>query len=319
MVSKLVGLDVSHHQEEIDWEKVARSGRAFAFIKASEGAKTPDNLFDTNRSGAATNGVLTGAYHFFHPTVDVQAQVDLFVGKVGKLVPGDLPPVLDLEVPEEWAEIAQRDRIVRVTQWLTQVEQLLGVRPIIYASPSIVRSFFESSSELLNYRLWLANYNLQPTVPAPWVDWTFWQYTDTGVADGVIKNVDLDLFNGDLERLRSLAVKPPASVLIAEKSSDVRIETGNGDDPVAALYLAHRACTNALEHGGLETRQNRVLMSALRHLERAMAAVTPVRRSRRHPSKRTAKNDSRRNRQESGRTANRHRSRNRVIQKERRK
>jgi len=33
-----VGLDVSHHNGDIDWEKVKKAGFQFAFIKATEGA-----------------------------------------------------------------------------------------------------------------------------------------------------------------------------------------------------------------------------------------------------------------------------------------
>ena len=47
--------------------------------------------------------------------------------------------------------------------------------------------------------LWIARYNTTPgTLPAGWAYYTFWQYTDSPV--------DQDYFNGDLTRLRALAL-----------------------------------------------------------------------------------------------------------------
>jgi len=49
------GVDVSHHQGEIDWQAVAADGVAFAFIKATEGGDFVDPRFAKNwkRSAAA--------------------------------------------------------------------------------------------------------------------------------------------------------------------------------------------------------------------------------------------------------------------------
>jgi GH25 family lysozyme M1 (1,4-beta-N-acetylmuramidase) len=45
-------------------------------------------------------------------------------------------------------------------------------------------------------------------VPKPWESWTFWQYTREGKTPGVTLPVDLDRFNGSLDDLKALAVKP---------------------------------------------------------------------------------------------------------------
>src|SRR6266849_9420139 len=88
------GIDISHHQLEIDWSAVAGSGIQYSFIKASEGASFGDSRFAINWQGAADAGVIRGAYHFFRPKIAVAPQVDLFVQTVGQLQAGDLPPVL---------------------------------------------------------------------------------------------------------------------------------------------------------------------------------------------------------------------------------
>ena len=49
----IYGIDVSHHQEWIDWPKVRQSGVRFAIIKASEGNGYIDPLFEQNLQGRA--------------------------------------------------------------------------------------------------------------------------------------------------------------------------------------------------------------------------------------------------------------------------
>ena len=56
------GIDVSHHQGNINWSKVPS---AFAYLKATEGEQFVDHAFKTNWKGAQSKGILVGAYHFF--------------------------------------------------------------------------------------------------------------------------------------------------------------------------------------------------------------------------------------------------------------
>ena len=214
MAERLAGLDVSHFQKTVDWPRVAAAGKVFSYIKASEGALTPDAFFEGNRREATQNRIIVGAYHLFHPGKPVADQVTLFVNKVGTIAPGELPPALDLEVPEEWGPIAKPDRVKLVLAWLQQVEQKLGVRPFIYAGPDFVASIVGADSRLATYRLWLADYASQPDVPQPWADWTFWQFTNTGAVDGVTGNVDLDTFNGSRDDLNQLLVQAAPAVVL---------------------------------------------------------------------------------------------------------
>ena len=92
------GIDVSHYQAVVDWTAVAAGGERFAFAKASEGALVPDQYFLDNWRGMKAAGILRGAYHFFHPNADPQAQASNFLNRLAAanggsplLAPGDLP------------------------------------------------------------------------------------------------------------------------------------------------------------------------------------------------------------------------------------
>ena len=96
VADRAYGIDVSHHQETVDWTKVAGAGISFAYAKASEGMNA-DPLFPANWAGMKAAGVIRGAYHFFRPKTDPAAQASHFCALVGALDPADLPPMVDLE------------------------------------------------------------------------------------------------------------------------------------------------------------------------------------------------------------------------------
>ncbi|TGU69877.1 lysozyme, partial [Mesorhizobium sp. M1C.F.Ca.ET.144.01.1.1] len=90
------GIDVSHHQGQIDWQRVAADDVAFAIIKATEGGTHVDTEFATNLREARAAGLAVGAYHFFtfcRPGAD---QAKNFIAAVPR---GEalLPPVVDIE------------------------------------------------------------------------------------------------------------------------------------------------------------------------------------------------------------------------------
>jgi len=208
----VAGIDVSHFQREVDWAAVAASDVRFCFIKATEGAGNVDPRFVQNWRGAGDAGLVRGAYHFFHPAGgDAAAQADSFIRTVGLLKPGDLPPVLDLEVPAAWTGIAAADRAPLAIQWLETVENRLGAKPIVYLSPAFAIEILANAPSLARFPVWLAHYTNAgaPNVIKPWNSWTFWQYTREGKTPGVTLPVDLDRFNGSLDELKALTVKTP--------------------------------------------------------------------------------------------------------------
>jgi lysozyme len=204
------GIDLSHFQRAVDWAAIAASEIRFCFIKATEGAANVDPRFISNWKGAADAKVLRGAYHFFHPSVPAASQAESFIRTVVRLEPGDLPPVLDLEVPAAWAGIAPEARAPLAIEWLDAVESRLGATPIVYLSPAFATEILKNAAALARFPVWLAHYTdaAAPMVAKPWSCWTFWQHTREGKTPGVTLPVDLNRFNGSLDDLKALTVKP---------------------------------------------------------------------------------------------------------------
>ncbi len=198
------GVDVSHHNGLIDWQKVKAAGYSFAFLKATEGGDWIDKNFARNRKAARDAGIELGYYHFFRPSTAVELQVRNFVKVVGELESDALCPVLDVEDPRIWKDYSKAQRVLMITQWCQGVKAALGLTPMLYGSPSFFNEILENAPELAAYDLWIANYKVdEPNVPQPWTNWTFWQHSETGKVPGINGDVDLNLFNGsDLAKAR---------------------------------------------------------------------------------------------------------------------
>lgn len=198
------GIDISHYQENIDWNLLAQQRNSrfplhFIFLKATEGSDYGDGAFADNFEAARRNGFIRGAYHYFIPRTDARKQADFFIRTV-QLKKGDLPPVLDVETTagKDKADL-QRD----VKIWLDRVEKHYGVKPILYASYKFKLRYLNDS--IFNrYPYWIAHYYVDSVRYEG--AWHFWQHTDVGSVPGIKGNVDLNVFNGSRAALDSLCL-----------------------------------------------------------------------------------------------------------------
>ena len=68
-VTSQIGIDVSAHQQDIDWQRVAASGVQFAILRVgyrgyTEGSIQEDAYFEQNLAGAIDAGLDVGVYFF---------------------------------------------------------------------------------------------------------------------------------------------------------------------------------------------------------------------------------------------------------------
>ncbi len=202
--TRLTGIDVSHFQGHVDWQAVKAAGCAFAFAKATEGTGVTDADFAVNWAGMQSAGLLRGAYHFYRAAERAADQAAHFLATV-RFAPGDLPPVLDIEVNDG---VTGEALVGGVQTWLDAVEPAAGVTPVIYTNTSFWDAHF--NDQFSAYPLWIAHYTSAPApspLPAGWADWTFWQYSQSLHISGVSGNVDHDYFDGTLDALQALTIK----------------------------------------------------------------------------------------------------------------
>lgn len=201
------GIDISHHQGEIDWEElgkatIAGEPIAFAFVKATEGRSLLDENFNENFYQAREQGMLRGAYHYFSPSVPAAEQARFFLRQV-HLEDGDLPPVLDIE---DTGNLTPDQVRAAARQWLTTVAERYDTKPIIYTYYKFKLQYL-NTPEFDQYPYWIAHY---------YVDklgykgaWKFWQHTDCGRLPGIRGDVDCNVYNGSMYDLRKLCIRMP--------------------------------------------------------------------------------------------------------------
>ncbi len=198
-----IGLDVSEYQEKISWSYVDTLEQKypihFVFIRATVGKDRVDHCFERNWLGAKANKMIRGAYHYYRPNENSVAQAQLFI-KTVRLHKGDLPPVLDIEkLPRNQSIDSLK---VGLKRWLRIVESHYKVKPIIYTGEKYYTDFLKE--EFSEYLFWIANYNFYKEAMES--DWLFWQFTEKATVPGIKTNVDVTVYNGDLEQLGFITV-----------------------------------------------------------------------------------------------------------------
>jgi lysozyme len=299
MAKYIKGIDVAHWEPEIDWARVRAQEIRFAFVKATQAADFVDDRFPSHWTGAKQAGILRGAYHFIDPRVDGRLQAQHFLRTVrlepGDLPPvldlEDLP-VTATVVPKaaagrkqgqggaspkatkaaaKTALAANSQMIACAEVWLRTVEQETGRKPIIYSGPFFLRDRMADARGTLpswasKYMLWIANYlnhpireNDLPLQPRGWANWTFWQYSESGMLDGIYNTgrasltaVDLNFFRGTLEELYALAGAPMPAGGVEQAPGDQPKVEQRVDAPVSVtpeLEIVTGPMTHCIEPG----------------------------------------------------------------------
>jgi GH25 family lysozyme M1 (1,4-beta-N-acetylmuramidase) len=216
----------------VDWSEYAGADWYYAFIKCSEGT-VKDKLFDIQWA-EAKGKIYRSAYHFFRPDVDVISSVSRFI-EYHDGDPGELPPILDLEVSKGLSpDIVAR----RAIQWSEEYQKRSSTAraPIVYSSAGFLGWMGAYKyAELSKYKLWIAQYYYDnmpdadrlkrikdvltgayaikfPVAPAPFKAVPFFQWTARGnpldvpgyyTGYGSKKAVDFNWYNGDLAALKA--------------------------------------------------------------------------------------------------------------------
>ena len=199
------GIDVSHHQGQIDWRRVAADDVAFAVIKATEGGDHVDDAFSTNLREARAAGLAVGAYHFFtfcRPGAD---QAKNFIS----VVPHDqplLPPVVDIEFGGNCPQRPTPEQLrAELAAFLTPVEAAFGKPAIVYLTDEAEQVY---AGRIAARPLWLRSLLQEPDRD----DWVYWQYHNKGRVDGINGDVDLNVLQGGPAVLAALSAATPVSI-----------------------------------------------------------------------------------------------------------
>lgn len=194
----LNGIDLSEHQSEVDFNVIKEQGIDFVYLRVGyRGYKTGsiniDRNFEKFYAEAKAANLAVGVY-FFSQAVSVEEAIDeaLFVKDQIKDKAIDLPIAYDLEdIAGDGSRIDDLTLAMRTENAMAFCGKIedLGYSAMIYANQYWCETYYQLA-DILNYPLWLAQYNDYPTVDYPF---KIWQYSDEGQLAGVDTRVDLNM------------------------------------------------------------------------------------------------------------------------------
>ena len=226
MSTRILGIDVSHYQNHIDFGLLKSKGVEFAIIKSTSGDYRVDRKLKQHVQGAFDAGMVVGVYHWNDPRNNDENQANFIHEAIANLPVGFI--AIDVEQYwKDWSEWLQwiKGNIPKITKVFSpnrisnsaenvasKVKDLTGLPTVIYTRRTFI---FDHAKPMLNwipdYPLWLAAYHsyppqpvtlswevfmsnhlpssFGPKLPAGNDRWYFWQFTgDRYILPGVEGN-----------------------------------------------------------------------------------------------------------------------------------
>ena len=203
MLFRSRGLDVSAHQKEIDWRRVAATGMDFAMIRAgyrgyTQGTIRKDEYFDYNMRNALANGLEVGVYFFSQALTPAEAEEEArLVLEWIQDYPVTYPVVFDWERQDKddsRTQGAGGNTVTACALAFCKVISDAGYTPMTYGSPSKIYKDSLMLDRLQEYpAFWLAHYTIDTAPTSFRYRYNMWQYTSSGRVDGIEGNVDLNI------------------------------------------------------------------------------------------------------------------------------
>ena len=223
-----LGIDLSHHNGNVNWKQIKESDVKFVFIKLTEGmtyydGNNQDYDLDKNISDALANDIIVSYYHFArfgrtsNPTTDGIDDATNFITHLNNLSglyeKPKLPVVLDLEEDcfntgsdYKWGSISNpNESINEYTKAFIDEMEANDYNVMIYCRTDLIEKW--NLNNYSKYPFWVARYmdlrlsnpeTDEPTVPKEWKDgWHAWQFTPAGSVKGIGGDVDLNVMKKD--------------------------------------------------------------------------------------------------------------------------
>ena len=189
----LKGIDVSRHQNSIDWARVKASGIDVAIIRTSYGMKQTDDKAIYNIEEALKNGIQIGVYHFIY--ADNKDEVIKNAEKFYAVCKPYLNKITfgcwcdwEYDTDKRNGYRFDKDQRTELVKVFCEKCKELGMPDVgVYANPDYLLTKF---GDLSAYPLWIARYGKKPSE----TKWKFvmWQYSSKGNVPGIKGSVDLD-------------------------------------------------------------------------------------------------------------------------------
>lgn len=226
----LYGIDVSHHNGVIDWQKVKLSAVDFAILKCMYEAQShrKDEQFEANYKGCLQNGIETGVYIFIatsslkDPVADAEALLRHLDGR-------PLPYGIWLDFESDVLRAQGGKKISELAYLYANKFKAAGYNVGIYCNADWYKNVIPADLKK-DFYFWIARYpkaddgqyhatsKLKPNMQSC----VAWQYSSKGNVQGIRTNVDMDIdFYGNTKSfIGSETIKHKSNEEIAQEVWD---------------------------------------------------------------------------------------------------
>lgn len=199
-VQTFMGIDVSSHQDDIDWMAVKQAGVDYAMIRAgyrgaTEGRIYADNKFTYNINSAEAAGIDVGIYFFSQATTveEAQQEADILIQWI-KGYDIAYPVVFDWEfmhhIEGNRTGNMSGDTITDCALAFCSIIAQNGYTPMIYFNLDLAYNYYDLS-RIGHIDFWLAEWHHVP--PTFYYEFQMLQYTSQGTIPGITGELDLNI------------------------------------------------------------------------------------------------------------------------------
>ncbi len=200
------GIDVSSYQTNIDWQAVKDDGVEFAIVRIGyrgyeTGRLCEDKYFRKNLEEASLAGIDTGVYFFSQALNEAEAieeaeyVIDLIEETGAKL---SMPVIFDWEFPsdEDPARTESVSGEIQTVCCRAFCDRIIeaGYNTMYYSTINTAIFRYDMGS-LSDIPLWIAEYSAECDFV---YDYRMWQYSCSGIVNGIEGFVDFNLWISDL-------------------------------------------------------------------------------------------------------------------------
>ena len=210
------GIDVSAHQGDIEWEKIANNELGFVIIRAGYGGdwtQQDDKKFKQNVAACEKYNIPYGIYLYSYAdsiqgtNISASAEATHVLRLMKEIGVNNYRPTLgtkvylDIEDPEKQANLSKPLLSGIADKFCSTIESY-GYECGIYASRTWLENKLDTVNLAKKYNIWLAEWpngvntfeaamNKKPVYNL--TNYKLWQFSSNGSIDGILNRVDLDL------------------------------------------------------------------------------------------------------------------------------
>ncbi len=238
-------IDISWWQGSIsdaNWKKIRAAGVTHAVIRCgystlSSGKHNTDSTFSGNLNGAYKAGIKVGVYYYSTAVNASEAYSEAqFVNSIlsayrSKIT---LPVAFDYETGGRLtSKVMKSNGTASCTAFCDTIKSV-GYTPMVYANYVTLTNYLDYKTLEGKYKIWLANYTTNGTATTYPGSYWMWQYSSSGIVNGISKRVDINYIFEPKQAVSTSAAaatassKPAFTAYSGKTTTAVNYRTGPG-------------------------------------------------------------------------------------------